>query len=89
MVNMNPDLLSLRPYVTGRAQQLQTEDPDHMKQLIELFQAEHGPTRGLSEALATSDGVAWWLHHCAEWRLEKLRALKRSSKGPRRSQEAP
>ena len=84
-VDTNPDLTSLRLYVQGRIQQLQAEAPEHVKALVQLFQAEHGPASGLSEALSTSDGVAWWLHHCAEYRLERLRSLKRSPKASRRS----
>lgn len=83
-VDTNPDLTSLRPYVKGRIQQLQQEAPDHLVRLKEQFVAEHGPTDGLDAALADSERVGWWLHHCAEWRLNKLRYLGRASKNRRR-----
>ena len=83
MVDMYPDLSPLRPYVKTRVNQLKADDPHHLKALIQQYQEEHGPTAGINEALATNDGVEWWLHHCAEWRLEKMRFKGRGARRKR------
>ena len=85
MVDMNPDLRSLAPYVASQMKKLYETAPQAFHEMRGRFVAEVGPCSSPKEALATSEGVEWWLHNCAEFRLEKMRySQKRVSKSTKR-----
>ena len=86
MVDMNPDLRGLAPYVAWRMKELYETAPQAFHEMRGRFVAEVGPCNSPKEALATThEGVEWWLHNCAEFRLERMRySQKRVSKSAKR-----
>tara|TARA_B100001287_G_scaffold214577_1_gene183460 strand:- start:1743 stop:2006 length:264 start_codon:yes stop_codon:yes gene_type:complete len=82
-VDLDPDLTSLAPYVMTRVREIHTENPQALKELKAKFTEEFEKVADLKAALNTSERVGWWLHHCGEYRLNKLRY---SHKKPKQKQ---
>ena len=60
-------------YVEWRVKELTQKDLDYFKKIAALYQETFKEKPTESNVTSDNERTGFWLHHCGEWRVQKLR----------------
>jgi hypothetical protein len=70
---MSQRTIGLTKYLLERMQEMQGDDPAHLKKLKDQYVKNFGQPESAKEACCGEDRELWWLHVFGEYRVERMR----------------